>query len=304
MTCNITLTFFGDSNTDTNNPLSICRSALDPLLHLKKTASDGKIWSEILPSMTNLDECSNNFAFCGAMSDQVLNNQIPSYFTHTLQQPNTNQADQQFFFLYVGYNDFTKEIYSSFTTNRITENIYQAVKKIHNIPHNNKQTFVIPNLIDAAYFPAMNDAINSSLSPAGRAKLVTQQPTLLKIIDVMHDNLPESFFNFISKNIDSLFATIASYMVKSHNKSLAKTVEKLQLEDNIDIHLVDFHSLFNDIASNPLDYGITNTQQACYLNPNEDITCSSSLMYDFMHQTEKVHQQMAELSYCSIYEYL
>ena len=85
-------------------------------------------------------------------------------------------------------------------------------------------------------------------------------------------------------------------LTKLHNQKLSERAEKLTKNHDVNIYVVDFYTLFNDIIDNPQKYGIVNTREACIDNnicKNTPSVQDKYLFFDPIHPTRVIHKVAA-----------
>jgi len=85
-------------------------------------------------------------------------------------------------------------------------------------------------------------------------------------------------------------------ITKSHNQTLANTIEDIRqyFGEDINIKIFDLYSLFESVNRNPQKFGFTNITQGCLM-----IQCDNPdqfLFWDGIHPTAKGHQIMSDFA--------
>jgi phospholipase/lecithinase/hemolysin len=142
-----------------------------------------------------------------------------------------------------------------------------------------------PSIITAA-LTNLGDSIQKLYDKGARKFLLVNVPDIGKTPAVIKLD-----------TIDPGIAVAANNLSEVFNLGLLQLQNSLIGSTDIDLRILDFYALLNEVIANPDAFGIVNTEDACVTPNIPPFTCKkpdSYLFWDGIHPTKVVHGIMAQ----------
>ncbi len=279
------LYIFGDSLSDVGNLSQATFNLIPPPPYAPGRISNGPIWVDYLAADLGLTvNLSNDFAFAGATTGNT--NGLAPLFPAPFNQPGVLPGLQQ-------------------QIDRFVATPPAPDPNALFILWAGANDYLNPNLTDP--LATVNTAVtNISLDIA---KLVS-----VGAKNILVPNLP-NLGQLPQVNLDPQRAAGLSLLSDLHNTGLAQTLTGLSSGFGPTVKLIglDTHTLFDQIAANPSQFGFTNITDACFAaspilptpptiagsappcsNPNQFV------FWDALHPTTAAHQTIADLAFATL----
>ena len=271
------LFIFGDSLSDEGNVSGFTGGAIPPSPpYANGRFSNGKIWTEYLGDALGLNPTNySDIVNSGATGTDGINFAFGGATTNT-----ENTLSLTFPNLPTQLPGLAQEI-GAFTTNFAATANPNALYVIWAGANNylpNEGTYV-PQTTTTEAIANLSTSIQALASVGAKNFLVADLPDLGKI--------PNSLNTPVSNSLDAI--------TNQHNAELATTVNNLETTLPVNfIDLLDVNTLFDNILSDPNQFGFTNVTEGCLItscnNPDE------YLFWDGQHPTTKGHKAIANLA--------
>ena len=263
---------FGDSLTDTGNVFTATGMRFPPPPYFEGRFSNGPVWVEVLAENLGVEVESSAFGGATTGTNNTLDTTLPGLPLPGLQQEIAQFLDRNsaadpnaLYTIWAGANDYLPTN-SSFTPYNIPDislsNLEIAVNSLVDIGARN---LIVLNLPDLGALPKTQGLNSDGFCPPG--------------LDAVDD------------------ADCLNELTASHNDGLSSLFTAYT--PGVEITVIDVNSLFDNVISNPGQFGFTNVTEAC-LNISAFSLCSNPdeyFFWDEQHPTGKGHRLVGELAF-------